>query len=349
MRGNPVARPLPQPSPRSTGAREPRSFEAPCAAKGDAEISVDGRPFFLGGRIDRIDQNEHGDLKIYDYKTGDRGEIPERVHRRRRNGGKEWIDLQLPLYRYLALEMGHEGPMQLGYIVIPKSLDDVGHELADWTAEDLAAADETMREVVRAIRRASSGPPTSLHFTTTISPHSARIIAAADGCSRRWRHDCRNHDRQSPHDQIAPPAADDHSRLGRLRQNVSALEPLSRTAASRGFAGADSGGHVHSQSGGRNLRSHRPPVGQAAGSEPGRAELAAAIGCEDLTREKCREFLVSVTRALHRLRVGTLDSFFNKIAGACSMELGLPLGWRIVEEIVDQRLRDQAIAESLSR
>ncbi len=89
-------------------------------------------------------------------------------------------------------------------------------------------------------------------------------------------------------------------------------------------------------------------LAQAADSEARCAELAAAIESPQLSREECRELLVRVTRSLHRLRIGTLDSFFNKIAGACSMELGLPLGWRIVEEMVDLRLRDEAIAASLA-
>lgn len=89
-------------------------------------------------------------------------------------------------------------------------------------------------------------------------------------------------------------------------------------------------------------------LAEAAGDEAKRKELAAAIDASDLTAEKCRELLLGVTRTLHRLRVGTLDSFFSKVAGSCSLELGLPLGWRIVEQVEDDRLRDRAIAESLS-
>ena len=62
-------------------------------------FDVDGQPFFLTGRIDRIDQHEvSGAWAIWDYKTSDSGYPPERTHRKR----DEWIDLQLPLYRYLA-------------------------------------------------------------------------------------------------------------------------------------------------------------------------------------------------------------------------------------------------------
>jgi ATP-dependent exoDNAse (exonuclease V) beta subunit len=89
-------------------------------------------------------------------------------------------------------------------------------------------------------------------------------------------------------------------------------------------------------------------LADAAADDKKRRELADNIDAPDLSAEQCRELLMSVTRALHRLRVGTLDSFFSKIAGSCSMELGLPIGWSIVEELVDARLRDRAIADSLA-
>lgn len=89
-------------------------------------------------------------------------------------------------------------------------------------------------------------------------------------------------------------------------------------------------------------------LADAAGDKAKRGELAAAIGASDLTAQRCQDLLLSVTRTLHRLRVGTLDSFFSKVAGSCSLELGLPLGWRIVEPVADDRLRDRAIAESLT-
>ena len=53
-------------------------------------------------------------------------------------------------------------------------------------------------------------------------------------------------------------------------------------------------------------------------------------------------------RQLHRLRVSTLDSFFGQIAGSCSLELGLPPGWRMLDELEDSVLRDEAIAHVLT-
>lgn len=134
----------------------------PAVSTDDAEIFVDGIPFLLRGRIDRIDQHEDSEqLCIFDYKTGDRADSPEQVHRKGAiGGGRQWIDLQLPLYRFLAEKWGYDTDnVRLGYITIPKSLDNIGAQLADWTQDDLAEADETMREVVRRIRNREFWPP----------------------------------------------------------------------------------------------------------------------------------------------------------------------------------------------
>jgi hypothetical protein len=130
------------------------------AKTNDAEVDVDGQPFLLGGRIDRIDQHEgSGEYLVLDYKTGDRADTPEQVHRRRRAGVPCWVDLQLPLYRHLAEHWGYHGAKQLGYIVLPRKADEAGHRLAVWRPDDLESADETMCAVVRGIRNAVFWPP----------------------------------------------------------------------------------------------------------------------------------------------------------------------------------------------
>ena len=62
-----------------------------------------------------------------------------------------------------------------------------------------------------------------------------------------------------------------------------------------------------------------------------------------LTRERAAEVLHELLRNLHRLEISTLDSFFNRVAKAFSLELGLPPTWDIVEEQQMKRLYDQAI------
>ena len=121
-------------------------------------LDVDGEPMLLTGRIDRIDVNEQtGQRMILDYKTSDAGDSPNKTHRKRSG---EWTDLQLPLYRHLARELGIDGPVGLGYIVLPKSTPNVGLLPAEWTEADLDDADRTACEVVRKIRRQQFWPPT---------------------------------------------------------------------------------------------------------------------------------------------------------------------------------------------
>jgi RecB family exonuclease len=121
-----------------------------------AVLEVDRQPFTLSGRIDRIDVHETtGEHVILDYKSSDAGDDPDKVHRR----GGRWVDLQLPLYRHLARAMGIDAPMRMGYVLLPKDLDEVRFALAEWSQEELDEADAAAREVVRAIRRQEFWPP----------------------------------------------------------------------------------------------------------------------------------------------------------------------------------------------
>ncbi len=78
-------------------------------------------------------------------------------------------------------------------------------------------------------------------------------------------------------------------------------------------------------------------------------ELAASIGDASFSQLRARQLLVDTVRSLHRLRIGTLDSYVRQVAGGFGLELGLPPGWSICDEIVEQALREEAIEETLSR
>lgn len=123
-----------------------------------APLIVDGEPMWLTGRIDRIDVHRTtGQRVILDYKTSDEGKSPESTHRPR----QDWLDLQLPLYRHLAAALQITGSIQMGYVVLPKDTRATQFLLANWRTEDLDAADEIARDVVRRIRREEFWPPAS--------------------------------------------------------------------------------------------------------------------------------------------------------------------------------------------
>lgn len=78
-------------------------------------------------------------------------------------------------------------------------------------------------------------------------------------------------------------------------------------------------------------------------------KLATFLDTPNLNCDQCRSLLGSLMRNLHRLRVSTLDSFFAQIAHSFSLELGLPPGWRIAEELEDANLRTEAIGNVLAQ
>lgn len=84
-------------------------------------------------------------------------------------------------------------------------------------------------------------------------------------------------------------------------------------------------------------------LARAATDDGKRAELAVAIGSQELTAKRCQQLLAGLTRRLHRLQIGTLDSFFAKLASSFSLELGLPPGWRILQGVEANRLREDAV------
>lgn len=131
--------------------------EVSLAKEQEAMLIVDGEPIRLTGRIDRIDVNvTTGERAILDYKTGESALRPRDAHQR----GDEWIDLQLPLYRRLAAGLGIEGPLELGYILLPKDLQRVEYCFAKWTEDELQEAERRAADIVRAVREEKFWPPT---------------------------------------------------------------------------------------------------------------------------------------------------------------------------------------------
>ena len=114
----------------------------------EAEMMVDGQPFTLTGRLDRVDYHPGEDrYRIVDYKTGDSGQGPEAKHRGAADGDgqRPWTDLQLPLYRTLAGANGvAEDRLEVGYVLLAADLSLVplnpkgglGYVPARWSEEE---------------------------------------------------------------------------------------------------------------------------------------------------------------------------------------------------------------------
>ncbi|MEQ8667840.1 MAG: PD-(D/E)XK nuclease family protein [Pirellulales bacterium] len=125
------------------------------AVEGHAKFPVDGQAMKLRGRIDRIDQHNDGRWAIFDYKSSTKANRPETDHRQ----GAEWVNLQLPLYRHIAATLDVTGDVSLGYIALPKDPKKAGGLIAKWTQDDLMAADDVARWVIREIRDENFWPP----------------------------------------------------------------------------------------------------------------------------------------------------------------------------------------------
>jgi len=61
------------------------------------------------------------------------------------------------------------------------------------------------------------------------------------------------------------------------------------------------------------------------------------------TTELLQKTTADIAKNLCRLRICTLDSFFNKIASSFALELGLPPGWSIIDEPKYQRSIHEAV------
>ena len=87
----------------------------------------------------------------------------------------------------------------------------------------------------------------------------------------------------------------------------------------------------------------------AAQDETACQELARQLELPDISAADARTLLAEVTGQLHRMRVCTLDSFFQQVARSLTLELGLPPGWSIIDDHTDANLRQQAIDAVLAQ
>jgi ATP-dependent exoDNAse (exonuclease V) beta subunit len=127
------------------------------------DFDVDGKPFRIRGKIDRIDQHQKtGQIAVWDYKSSDKGEGPHEAHYRPRK--QEWKDLQLPLYRYLLQEVQAIRGADLsnsttGFVLLSKRLEEIRFAATEWEEAMYESAAEVARDVIRNLRQAVFWPP----------------------------------------------------------------------------------------------------------------------------------------------------------------------------------------------
>ncbi|MBT4694513.1 MAG: hypothetical protein HOB73_14335 [Planctomycetaceae bacterium] len=113
-------------------------------------ISMDHPDLIVRGRIDRIDYHAaSSSWSIFDYKSSESCQQPEKVHRCK--DAPYWKDLQLPLYRHIAKSLTGSAEVRLGYINICNDLPAIGEYFAEWDSEQLNSADLVALNVMQAI------------------------------------------------------------------------------------------------------------------------------------------------------------------------------------------------------
>jgi RecB family exonuclease len=125
-----------------------------------AILKIDGGSMGIRGRFDRIDYHpDSGRWAILDYKT--HGHKPEKKHLKKTDEGDQWIDLQLPLYRMMIPFLGIDADpsqVELGYFNISEKEEETKINIANFTDEQMDAADEVIHEIIRSIHAGKFDP-----------------------------------------------------------------------------------------------------------------------------------------------------------------------------------------------
>lgn len=330
-------------------------------------IGKPGKSLLLHGRIDRIDHHPAtGQWAIWDYKSGETAANPISNHIL---GNRGWIDLQLPLYRFLVRRLANvDSEPTLGYITLPKEADKCDFKIAEFTLEQLAEADRVAAGVIENVLAGKFWPPTN-------SPPQY------DDYARICQTNVQRDSSPKPIRRAKPIAAEQvfprpkRSAVIEAQKILAAcdlpvagplvLEPqLIRASAGTGKTFQLSNRLLQLILAGQSIDQILATTftRKAAGEILHRVlqRLAAACVMPDklaalkkhvtgvtVTAASCLVGLRRVVDALHRLRISTLDSFFSQIAVSFGLEMDLPAGWSMVDPSMESALRLQAIQRLL--
>ncbi|MDB6005497.1 MAG: rexB [Prosthecobacter sp.] len=166
--------------------RQAAAVEADNRHKGwwpiEAELQIGGKedsfPFLIAearlkGRIDRVERNVDGTLRIVDFKSSDKSRPPNEAHfkvisaRTKLTEADEWkcfdlpegkraiwLDLQLPLYA-AALQQRGQNVSSVAYFTLPKGIQDTA--IRPWEDFDSTLIDAALQCATEAVQRIRSG------------------------------------------------------------------------------------------------------------------------------------------------------------------------------------------------
>jgi ATP-dependent exoDNAse (exonuclease V) beta subunit len=317
----------------------------------------------LIGRIDRIDYHpETNQWAIWDYKTSESAKKPESVHWSERQG---WLDLQLPLYLPIARKMGVTGAPSVGYIALPRRIEDVDFYTAAFDEKQLVEARAAADEIATRVANCEFWPESIQavdydDFARICQVQSQRVQVAPPCLPLRRFQGYQTHRVQ------ASVVADANRRLnGPLNRASAAMPPLLiRASAGTGktfqltnrllkilLAGQEIDSILATtftrKAAGEIMHRVLQRLALACVDDDHQRELSLHVQQVDTSPASCLAALRRVTAGIHRFRICTLDSFFAQVARAFSLDMGLPAGWSTMEPSQETEIQFQAVSDML--
>lgn len=329
-------------------------------------------PIKVLGRIDRIDY--HPGTKqwaIWDYKTSDSGSKPVPNHFNSRTG---WSDLQLPLYRHVVRALGITTEPTVGYILLPKSLKEIGFVPANFSAVQLQEADAEAWRVITSVAQGKYEPLTNgpvpfddfariclIGTQSSVPPKPERRLSDHRLSSEEL------HSADSAVVQQALRRLSDEEYITQRASVAPALLPMMiRASAGTGktyqlsnrllqiILSGQSVDHILAttftrKAAGEILQRVLVRLARSCIATDAFLGLQKALSELPFDQADCLAALRRVTRQLHRFRVSTLDSFYAQIARTFSLELRLAPGWSAIDPVREAAVRMQAIQRLLDQ
>ncbi|QDV25065.1 PD-(D/E)XK nuclease family protein [Aureliella helgolandensis] len=340
-----------------------KKVEAAVQATDGIKVGEGEHQLALIGRVDRIDFHpETGRWAIWDYKTSESVKQPVSVHWSKKKG---WLDLQLPLYQLLGPKLGTDNDPLLGYISLPKQASDTGFYEAKFDPQQLQEAKQLADSIAGRIARGEFWPETieSVPYDDYERICQTAIQRVTVEPPQRSLHRFKTQDNAGLTAEVLQGAEV-------LLQKPVVRGPVLPPMIIRASAGTGktfqlsnrllliilSGQEVDSilattftrKAAGEIMHRVLQRLAKACLSESERLELAQHLSGVDVSQAACLAALRRVTSTLHRLRIGTLDSFFAQIAKTFSLEMALPPGWSTMDPQAEPVVQLESIGRMLN-